>query len=151
VGVHGGGPAASETANMEADVYPGEAVWTKEAEAIVLLGRRCVNCSKCIFPPRDLCDKCGTETATDVIELSGVGSLYSFTEVHVAPRGFQVPYVIGYVDLPEGVRVLAQIESPLAELRVGDDVQAVLGVISVKEGGRPILSYKFRKRRHLGG
>ncbi len=145
------GRAPSETAASDADHYPGSDVWTEEDGVVVLLGGRCVNCSNCMFPPREFCDKCGTDSATEVMKLSRFGSLYSFTEIHVAPRGFQVPYVIGYVDLPEGVRVLAQIEARLSELEVGDEVEAVLGLIRVKESGRRVTSYKFRKRRQLGG
>ena len=31
------------------------------------------------------------------------GSLYAWSVVHVAPKGWNVPYIAGYVDLPESV------------------------------------------------
>ena len=41
-------------------------------------------------------------------EVSGKGTLYSFTEIHVAPPGFEdlAPYLIGVVELHEGVRMM---------------------------------------------
>ena len=38
-------------------------------------------------------------------ELSDSGSLYTWSVVHVA-EGWNVPYIAGYVDLPQSVRVL---------------------------------------------
>jgi uncharacterized OB-fold protein len=43
------------------------------------------------------------------LPLSHIGSLYSFTIVHVAPAIWEVPYGIGYVDLPEKVRVFGKL------------------------------------------
>lgn len=44
-------------------------------------------------------------------ETSGRGSLYSFTVTHVATQGFEgkTPYVIGLIELDEGVRIIANL------------------------------------------
>ena len=44
-------------------------------------------------------------------EASGKGTLYSFTETHVPTAGFEgrTPYVIGLVELDEGVRIIANL------------------------------------------
>jgi uncharacterized OB-fold protein len=81
------------------------------------------------------------------VPLSRVGTLYSFSTVHVAPKGFPTPYVIGYVDLPEDVRLFGQIEGATTGLEVGAAVEVVLGVVRVSEAGEPIIGYKFRPRR----
>ena len=46
-------------------------------------------------------------------EVSGKGALYSFTETHVAPPGFEdlAPYMIGVVELDEGVRMMAPLQN----------------------------------------
>lgn len=46
-------------------------------------------------------------------EASGKGTLYSFTETHVAPPGFEdlVPYMIGVVELEEGVRIMTPLRN----------------------------------------
>ena len=74
--------------------------------------------------------------------------MYTFSEVHVAPKVFTTPYVIGYVDLPEDVRVLGQVDHTAAELRLDEPVEVVLGVIRTSESGQSVISYKFRK---IGG
>ena len=44
-------------------------------------------------------------------EAKGTGTLYSFTETHVATAGFEdrTPYMIGLVELDEGVRIVANL------------------------------------------
>ena len=44
-------------------------------------------------------------------EVSGKGSVYSYTETHVPTPGFedQAPYLLATVDLDEGVRMLARL------------------------------------------
>ncbi len=51
-------------------------------------------------------------------EVSGKGSVYSYTVTHVAPAGFEdrAPYALAAVDLDEGVRMLAQ----LVNVRIED-------------------------------
>lgn len=46
-------------------------------------------------------------------EVSGKGTLFSFTETHVAPPGFEdlVPYMIGVVELDEGVRMMTPLQN----------------------------------------
>jgi len=46
-------------------------------------------------------------------EVSGKGTLFSFTETHVAPPGFEdlAPYMIGVVELDEGVRMMTPLQN----------------------------------------
>lgn len=73
-----------------------------------LTGSRCTVCATHYFPPRAHCVRCesGPEL-TEPVELSGRGRLYSFTNLHL---GAIAPCGVGYVDLEEGVRVLARFE-----------------------------------------
>ncbi len=55
-------------------------------------------------------------------EASGKGKLYSFTVTHVAVEGFEdrAPYVIGLVELDEGVRIVANLAGVTPdEVRIG--------------------------------
>ena len=56
-------------------------------------------------------------------EVPGKGTLYSFTDIHVAPPGFEdlAPYMIGVIELDEGVRMM----TPLQGITMDD---AVLGM-----------------------
>ena len=82
-----------------------------------LRGSRCPACDSLFFPPRAHCVECDANTATTEVPLSGKGTLYSVTNVHV---GATAPCSVGYVDLDEGVRALARFE-------MLDDPAALIG------------------------
>jgi uncharacterized OB-fold protein len=84
------------------------------------------------------------ENGQDVVQLSPVGTLYTFCEIHIAPKGFATPYAVGYVDLPEGVRLFGQIEGRAADLRLGQQVAVTLGPVRADGAGGTVVSYKFR-------
>lgn len=91
--------------------------WAATAGSRLLL-RRCSSCATFIWYPRPLCPAChGTDT--EWVESPGIGAVYSYT---VSRRGEgpyreAAPYVLAYVELDEGPRLLTNI--------VGCDVDAV--------------------------
>jgi scaffold protein (connect acetoacetyl-CoA thiolase and HMG-CoA synthase) len=107
---------------------------------------RCQNCRKVAFPPRQVCPGCRGE-ALEAVVLSDEGTLATWTVIHVAPRGFamQTPYVVGIIELPEGVRVTAQVvDADPSELDFGTRVRRVLRRLSEEdEGGIIHYGYKF--------
>lgn len=129
----------------QVEVFPFAGAWVEEAGRVHLVGSRCKACGKLAFARRTICEACGETGSLQPERLGGPGVVYSFTDVHVAPEGFAVPYVIAYVDFPGDVRVCGQVEPPAADLRIGDEVEVVLGVIRRRDE-RPVMSYKFRKR-----
>jgi uncharacterized OB-fold protein len=135
----------TEQAAPSVEYYPSADCWVEEGNKVFLMGSRCPKCGKHAFPRRTVCDACGTSAGLESVRLSNTGTLYTFSEVHVAPKVFTTPYVIGYVDLPEDVRILGQVEHTAAELRPDDAVEVVLGVIRKSDSGQPVISYKFRK------
>jgi benzoylsuccinyl-CoA thiolase BbsA subunit len=137
----------TQAARVEPDVdyYPSADCWVEEGGHVFLVGSRCPVCNKHVFPQRAFCDSCDTDVPMAPARLSRTGTLYSYSEVHVAPRVFTTPYVVGYVDLPEGVRVFAQVEHRAAELAPGERVEVTLGTIRTADSGRAVISYKFRK------
>jgi len=78
------------------------------------------------------------------VRLSARGTLYNYSEVHVAPKDFPTPYVIGFVDLEDGVRVFGQIEGPASALKPDQTVETTTGIVRVRANGTPVISYKFR-------
>jgi hypothetical protein len=80
------------------------------AKRHILLFQRCNACATAFFYPRPLCPHC---LARDVawVEACGRGRLHTFVISHHPPRNFPIPapYVIGVVELAEGVRLLSQI------------------------------------------
>lgn len=97
-------PTPKPPISPEAEVY-----WQAASEGCLMLPR-CRQCDTVIWYPRGICPQCHS-TAIEWIEASGRGSVYSFS---VARRGVGLykeccPYVIAYVELEEGPRVLSNI------------------------------------------
>ena len=127
-----------------AEYFPASRPWTERGGVVRLHGSKCGQCGTVAFPPHGLCPACGAESGQERVELSPVGTLYTFSEVHIAPKGFATPYAVGYVDLPEGVRLFGQIEARAADLKLGQQVAVTLGPVRA-DAGRPIISYKFKE------
>jgi uncharacterized OB-fold protein len=62
-----------------------------------LLGRRCPQCERVLFPARSFCDRCHEET-TEWVEVGHTGRLEMFTIVYEPFPGMLVepPYVLAY-------------------------------------------------------
>lgn len=98
----------------------------KAAKLHKLLFQHCRNCGKNIFYPKNLCPNCWSPDL-EWTEASGKGKLYSYTVVHgAAPSAFKdaIPYVIGVIDLEEGVRMLSWVvECDIEQLKCDMDVK----------------------------
>ncbi len=126
------------------EYFPAARPWSEEGGEVRLHGSRCAKCGAAAFPAHRVCPSCGSDAGQEPVKLSSRGTLYTFTEIHVAPKGFATPYTVGYVDLPEKVRLFGQIEQPASKLSIGQKVMVVLGPVRVDQNGRSVISYKFR-------
>jgi uncharacterized OB-fold protein len=109
-----------------------------------LLGSRCKVCDKIFFPSRKICSNCFHEEM-EIISLSTQGKLYTYTIVGYPPPGISGPYAIGYVDLPEGVRVFSILTDWRPEdLKIGKNFELALGKFKDDEEGNEIVTYKFK-------
>ena len=63
--------------------------------------------------------------------------------VHVAPKEWKTPYTIGYVDLPNQVRVFAHIGGDPAHLRCDMPVRVAMAQIGVEADGQPRPFFHF--------
>ena len=115
-----------------------------------LVGSRCRDCGEVTFPANPFCPQCCTET-TDSVSLGRRGILYSFTIQRFKPpppyRGPEpfVPYGVGMIELPEGLRVTAVLdEGNPARLRVGMEMELVVAPLFEDAEGNEVLGYKFR-------
>jgi uncharacterized protein len=93
----------------------GDTSYVKFLHEGVLMGARCEQCGALSFPPRHICASCHG-SSKQWIRLAGTGRLVAFTSISVVPpemtkEGFgrDNPYVVGVVDLDEGVRAVARI------------------------------------------
>lgn len=109
-----------------------------------LIAGRCKACGKYTFPKYYACPFCFSEELQDA-SLSPVGKLHSFTIVRRSLPDYPVPYGLGLVDFPEGVRVMAQIESDdLGKLELDSEMEVAVGPVRRGKDGQDIISYKFR-------
>jgi uncharacterized OB-fold protein len=109
-----------------------------------LVGSRCGACDACFFPPRQVCSRCLAESL-EPAALSTRGTVHTYTVVHQAAPEFEVPYALGYVDLPEGVRVLGQITGVAPEaVCIGMEVELSLEPFGENDEGQEVIGYRFR-------
>lgn len=103
-----------------------EPYWSGLAAGVVRLPH-CSSCDTVIWYPRALCPTCGT-SELEWRELSGTGTIYSFSIARRTPGswGKVAPYVLAYVELDEGPRVMTNIVNADPEsLRCNQSVRAV--------------------------
>ena len=87
---------------------------------------RCRGCGATRWPPGPMCPECQS-SETEWIESSGRGTVYSWVvathPVHEVLVD-QVPYVVGLIELEEGVRVVGNVEGyPPDEVEAGMTVE----------------------------
>ena len=85
------------------------------------------------FIPTEICPRCGSPAWT-WRQLSGRGTVYTYTVVHRAPTpAYQsdAPYVVAHVDLDEGIRMIGNVVAcEPAEVRIGMPVEVVFDDVS---------------------
>lgn len=106
----------------------------------------CDACGHHVWYPRDACPVCGHGSVTWT-EMSGRGTVYARTIVHKArgPWKEATPYVIAYVELEEGPRMLTNVvtEDPQA-VAVGDPVVATFVPVPEAPEDDPQSLLRFR-------
>ncbi|MEW2403612.1 OB-fold domain-containing protein [Streptomyces sp. NPDC046862] len=122
----------ADTASTEA--LPSAGPLTGAVSGRELRGSRCARCAVTVYPADTACPRCGGPAVPVV--LSGAGTLWTWTVQRYAPKsppyeapgeGFQ-PFAVGYVELPEGVRILAVLHGMSPEdLRIGIPVTITAG------------------------
>jgi uncharacterized OB-fold protein len=128
---------------LEALNLAGDAVERDAMGKATILASECADCQKRVFPPTDVCPECLSEDLGR-IALSQRGTLYSWSVVHAAPKGWSLPFIAAYVDLPEGVRVFAHmVDVDPADLVMDMAVEVCIARLGVDEAGAPVESYSF--------
>jgi len=93
-------------------------------ELVRLMGSRCDACGETTLGTNRVCPNCG-KPEPRTLPMSRRGVLWTYTVVHHRPPGDYrgpdpfVPFALGLVELPEGLRVLAPIAGDPAVVRIG--------------------------------
>ncbi len=123
-----------------------EGLFTVDSEGTArLLAARCTACGAPHFPAGMACPYCGCLNC-DRIALGPAGWLLDYTCVRSRPPGYEgpVPFGLGVVELPEGLRVIARLSGPdLEAFRYGQPLRMVLDTVGVDAEGQGLVSYAF--------
>jgi len=114
-----------------------------------LTGGRCPACGRIYFPTKQVCPSC-FNAEQEKVPLSRKGKLHTFSRSHMGPAGIRTPFTIGFIDLPEGIKLFSLLTDcdPWDKvLGVGMEMEMVIETIREDEEGNEIVGYKFRPSR----
>ena len=112
-----------------------------------LAGTRCTACGATYLGHRIACSKCAARGPFQEVPLSRNGTLWVYSIVHQSFPGVPVPYVVGVVDLPEGVSVrcnIIDVEPKPEAIRFGMPVEMTTGVSQQDNQGNDVIAFYFR-------
>jgi uncharacterized protein len=138
------GDAVSDRAPIRDGLFTG---LLSDLDRVRLAGSRCSECGETSLGQTNFCANCGRETVSE-ISLSRLGTLWTYTVVRHRPAGDYkgpdpfVPFGLGLVELPEGLRVLAPIQCDITQLKIGLAVQ-FKPIVRRDSDGREVVSFAF--------
>jgi len=106
--------------------YPSAKEFWEGLKRRKLLTKKCIPCNEVFFPPRSHCPQClGNDL--EWVKLSGKGTLHSWTQVYMARPEFDTPYLLGLMDLSDGLgRITGKIvEAEAKQLKIGMPVKII--------------------------
>lgn len=127
-------PALPPPHNLETAPF-----WAAAAESRLVLPR-CNECATVIWYPRSWCPACGHGAITWT-EMSGRGHVYAVTVLRrgMGPWADAAPFVVAYVELEEGPRLLANVQAAVpGEVRIGDPLQAIFAPLPGQPEDTPV-------------
>lgn len=127
-----------------------DGLFTWPAEQPQLVGARCVQCETVTFPAETNCVRCGAEQMERVL-LSRRGFLFTWTTQAYRPKSPPytgpddfTPFAIGYIELPEGIRVEARLtEADPSKLQIGSMMDLCVVPLWEREDGTNVLTFAF--------
>jgi uncharacterized OB-fold protein len=128
---------------MTERIFVRDDIFAGAPDDVVLVANKCISCGQTFFPKVDQCLSCFHE-AMEEVPLGRRGKLYSYTIAFMPSTHFHPPYAIGYVDMPEGVRIFAPLQmvdgKPFA---TGMEMEVVIGTLW-QQGEKEVVGYRFQ-------
>ncbi|MCU1429929.1 MAG: hypothetical protein JWL83_3929 [Actinomycetia bacterium] len=131
--------------------------WWKALVRHELLLQRCASCDALRWPPRELCNRCGTLDWT-WIPASGRGTVASWVvNHHMFGPGFRAPYVVVAVRLDDQDDIVmpgaywgsGDGTEDGADLAIGLPLEVDFDDIDVPSGSEPITLLRWRPARSM--
>lgn len=112
-----------------------------------LIGGECQNCGEVVFPYQEFCANCNTKNMSE-ITLSREGTIYTFSTIPNRPpnKKGEVPYSIGFVELPDGLRILSVLEGDSEKLEIDMPVELTISPVFENEDGKDVYSFRFKPK-----
>jgi uncharacterized protein len=117
--------------------------WPTENPQLIIA--QCSDCGELVFPKQDYCPECCTETMEET-KLSSRGEIKCFTGINAPTPGYKgtVPYTVGIVEFPEGIRILGvTTEKTVESLSPGMKIEVIFETAYV-EDGQEYITYKYK-------
>lgn len=118
-----------------------------QLESVRLAGCKCASCGEISLGSKTMCPNCGRDTVREV-SLGNRGVLWSFTVVRHRPPGNYkgpdpfVPFGLGLVELPDGLRVLSPVHCDIDKLKIGLELQ-FKPYVRQDGDGREVVAFTF--------
>ena len=119
------------------------------AERVKLMGSQCGTCAEVTLGEQSNCTNCGGNQMKK-IPLSRRGKLWTYTVIRHRPPGDYkgpdpfVPFGLGLVELPEGIRVLSPLDCALDKLKIGMDLELEVFPYFRDQEGKEVMAFKFK-------
>ena len=142
------------TDSTEKRVAAFEDLFTWPSDDPRLIATKCKSCGHCAFPKTFTCGNpnCKNKDVEDIL-LSKRGKLWSWsTQYYKPPPPFvapdpYVPFAVGLVEFPEGIKVLGIVtgcNAPDEDLKINMEVEVVAEKLFVDEDGNEVIGWKFK-------
>jgi uncharacterized OB-fold protein len=118
-------------------------------EKVTLVGSKCAKCGEISLGKRVSCSHCGGNRLEEM-PLSKRGKLWTYTVIrHKPPGDFKgpdpfVPFGLGLVELPEGIRVLSPIQADPEKIMVGMELELEVSPLYIDENKNEVMAFRFR-------
>lgn len=118
-----------------------------QLDRVRLAGCKCTSCGETSLGSKTICPNCGGDTVREV-SLNNRGVLWSCTVVRHRPPGNYmgpdpfVPFGLGLVELPDGLRVLSPVHCDIDKLKIGLELQ-FKPYVRKDDDGREVVAFTF--------
>jgi uncharacterized OB-fold protein len=120
----------------------------EQLQDISLAGTKCDTCAETSLGSVTLCPNCGSDRVA-ALRLNNRGIVWTYTVARHRPPGNYrgpepfVPFGIGLVELPEGLRVVSTLDCAIDSIKVGLPVTFTPYILQDKEGGA-VVAFTYR-------
>ncbi len=139
----------NESTKVKVPIVEGLFTWPSDNPR--LIASRCKKCGTVVFPKMPFCNNPDCEKKRENVEeilLNKKGKIFTYTYQIYAPKEpFKMepfePYGMAMIDFPEGVRLLGMCAGGVGALKIGMDVEIMVGRL-YEDKENEYITYMFK-------